>query len=443
MRSPLLRLAAIALLALHLPASGADIGVPTGPDPWVEEHLEELLDLYRQLHSHPELSFQEVETSRRIAAEIRKAGAEVTTGVGKFGVVGVLRNGPGPTVLVRTDLDALPITEATGLPDASRVTATDDDGKTVGVMHACGHDVHMTSLVGTARWLADHKDRWNGTVLLIGQPAEEKIGGAKAMLADGLYTRFPRPDSALALHVAHDLPTGTVGYRAGPAMAGSDSVDILVRGRGGHGALPQATVDPIVLAAALVLDLQTIVSREVNPIDPAVVTVGSIHGGTKHNIIPAEVHLQLTIRAFRPEVRDQLIEGLKRRASALALAHRAPAPTVTIGDGTPPTVNTPGLVAKVVPALVKELGETNVQEVEPTMGAEDFGLFGQGGVPTFMFRLGTIPPERIAEAKAKGEPLPSLHSPLYHPDPAPSLRTGVRAMTAAIVALLPPDSRGR
>ncbi|HEX8202516.1 MAG TPA: amidohydrolase [Isosphaeraceae bacterium] len=440
MHSRLLRFAAIALLALSPPAGAAGPTPTEGADPWVEGHLEELLGLYRHLHTHPELSFREVETSRRIAEELRKAGAEVTTGVGKLGVVGVLRNGPGPTVLVRTDLDALPVTEATGLPYASRATATDDDGNPVGVMHACGHDVHMTSLVGTARWLADHKGRWGGTVVLIGQPAEEKIGGAKAMLADGLYTRFPRPDFALALHVAHDLETGKVGYRSGPAMAGSDSVDIVVRGRGGHGAMPHATVDPIVLAATLVLDLQTIVSREVSPIDPAVLTVGSIHGGTKHNIIPAEVRLQLTLRAFRPEIRDQLIDGLKRRAVGLARAHRAPDPTVTVGDGTPPTVNTPSLVQMVVPALVKALGEPNVEEVEPTMGAEDFGLFGQGGVPTFMFRLGTIPPDRLEAAESQGESLPSLHSPQYQPDPAPSLRTGIRAMTAAVVALLPPKS---
>jgi hippurate hydrolase len=224
MHRPLLRLAAIALLAMSLPASGAEADhEPAGADPWLEAHLEELLGLYRHLHGHPELSFQEVETARRIAAELEVAGAEVTTGVGRLGVVGVLRNGRGPTVLVRTDLDALPVTEATGLPYASRATAEDDEGNTVGVMHACGHDLHMTSLVGTARWLADHKDRWNGTVLLIGQPAEEKIGGAKEMLADGLYTRFPKPDQALALHVAHDLEAGKVGYRSGPAMAGSDS----------------------------------------------------------------------------------------------------------------------------------------------------------------------------------------------------------------------------
>ena len=410
------------------------------PGAWFDKHEGEFLDLYRHLHTHPELSYKEVATAARIAEELKKAGAEVTTGVGKLGVVGVLRNGRGPTVLVRSDLDALPVTEATGLPFASKATAPDDAGNPTGVMHACGHDVHMTNLVATARWLSENKGRWSGTVLFIGQPAEEKIGGAKEMLADGLYSRFPKPDYAVALHVTHDLEAGKVAYTSGPAMASSTSVDILVKGKGGHGAMPHNTVDPIALAALLVLDLQTIVSREVNPIHPAVVTVGSIHGGTKHNIIPNDVRLQLTLRAFRPEVGDQLVEGIRRRAKGLAEAHKAPSPVVTLGESTPPTVNTPALVAKVLPMLARELGTSNIVEVEPTMGAEDFGLFGQGGVPTFMFRLGTIPADRMASARAKGETLPSLHSALYYPDAPPSLRTGVRAMTAAVVGLLPPAS---
>jgi hippurate hydrolase len=317
------------------------------------------------------------------------------------------------------------------------VTTTDDEGKTVGVMHACGHDVHMTCLVGTARWLAEHKDRWKGTVLLVGQPAEEKIGGAKAMLADGLYTRFPKPDYALALHVAHDLPTGKLAYTRGPAMASSTSIDILVKGKGGHGARPNDTIDPIVLASALVLDLQTIVSREINPLDPSVVTVGSIHGGSKHNIIPSEVRLQLTIRSYKPEVRSHLIEAITRKAKGLAIAHRAPEPEVVVSDDTPPTINTPAFVDRVVPALKKAVGESNVEEVEPTMGAEDFGLFSTGGVPIFMFRLGTIPPQRFDEARSKGETLAPIHSPFYKPDAPPSIETGVKAMTAAVVDLLP------
>ncbi len=409
-------------------------------DAWFDAHREELVGLYKHLHAHPELSYHEVATAARVAEELRKAGAEVTTNVGKLGVVGVLRNGPGPTVLVRTDLDALPVTEATGLPYASKVTTPGDDGNPVGVMHACGHDVHMTSLVGTARWLADHKDRWAGTLVFVGQPAEEKIGGAKEMLADGLYTRFPKPDVALALHVWNDLETGKVGYTSGPSMASSTAVEVLVRGKGGHGAVPQNTIDPIALAALLILDLQTIVSREVNPIHPAVVTVGSIHGGTKGNIIPNDVRLQMTLRAYRQDVADQLVEGIRRRARGLAEAHRAPAMDVTIHENTPPTVNTPDLVARVVPMLAKELGAGNVVPVDPTMGAEDFGLFNQGGVPIFMFRLGTIPPDRLAAARAKGETLPSLHSALYQPDPVPSLRTGIRAMTAAVLGLMPTGS---
>jgi len=424
-----------AALALALTTSLAQ-AADDATDSWLDGQVPSLMDLYRHLHSHPELSYQEVETAKRIARELAEAGAEVTTGVGKLGVVGVLKNGNGPTVLVRADMDALPVVEATGLPFASKVTVTNDDGSKAGVMHACGHDIHMTCLVGTARWLATHKDRWSGTVLLIAQPAEERIGGAKAMLADGLYDRFPRPDAALALHVSHDIQAGHVGYIAGPAMAGSTSMDIAVRGKGGHGAMPHNTVDPVVLAAALIMDSQTVVSREVKPIDPAVVTVGSIHGGSKHNIIPDEVKLQLTLRYFRPEVREQLIEGVTRRANALATAHKAPAPKVEIGDDTPPTINTPALVEKVVPALRSTLGDAAVIPVEATMGAEDFGLFGQGGVPTFMFRLGTIPADRMAAFKA-GTPLPSLHSALYHPEADPSIRTGVRSMAAAVVALLP------
>ena len=414
-------------------AAGAGLGAN---DPWFQANQAELLALYTQLHTHPELSFHEIKTAERVAAELRKVGAEVTTGVGKLGVVGLLKNGPGATVLIRADLDALPVVEATGVPYASKVTTLDAAGKSVGVMHACGHDVHMTCLVGTARWLAAHRDRWSGTALLIGQPAEEAIGGAKAMLDDGLYTRFPKPDFAIALHVTSDEPTGTVTYTTGPALAGSTALDVVIRGKGGHGASPHLTVDPIVLAALAIVDFQSIVGREVNPIHPAVLTVGSIHGGSKHNIIGDEVKLQLTLRAYRDDVRDLLIDGVKRRVSGLAAAHRAPEPSVKVVESTPPTINTPSLVARVVPTLVESLGRSNVKEVEPVMGAEDFGLYAQGGVPTFMFRLGSISRQRIDDAREKGEPLPSLHSALYYPDPVPSIETGVRAMTAAAIELL-------
>ncbi|MDX2039110.1 MAG: amidohydrolase [Isosphaeraceae bacterium] len=429
-----LRIAGVAALWVAGAFSGACLGAS---DDWFAREGDRLLALYTHLHSHPELSLHEVETSARIARELRDAGARVTERVGKLGVVGVIENGKGPTVLVRADMDALPVVEETGAPFASKVTTVDDDGKTVGVMHACGHDIHMTCLVGVARRLIETRAQWSGTVVLIAQPAEEKVGGAEMMLADGLYERFPKPDYALALHVSHDLETGKLAYTSGPAMASSTSVDVVVRGKGGHGAMPHATVDPIVLASLLVLDLQSIVSREINPIHPAVVTVGSIHGGSKHNIIGSEVHLQLTLRAYREDVRKSLIEGIERRAKALATGHRAPDPTVTVSDGTPATINDPALVAKVLPFLEKAVGKENVRTVDPTMGAEDFGLFCRGGVPIFMFRLGTIPPERVAKAKAEGSPLPSLHSPIYLPDARPSIRTGVEAMTSAVIGLLP------
>ena len=430
----LLAVATVAGLFILLPANRTS----AADDAWMKANLGTLVGLYKDLHQHPELSFHEVETARRIADELRKAGAEVTTGVGKLGIVGVLKNGAGPTVLVRSDLDALPVLEQTGLDYASTRTTTDDDGKTVPTMHACGHDVHMTCLVGVARWLSSHRERWAGTVLLIGQPAEEKIGGAQLMLADGLYERFPKPDAALALHVTHDQPTGTVAYTSGPALAGSTSVDIVVKGKGGHGAAPHLTVDPIVLAALIIVDLQTITSRDIDPVEPCVLTVGSIHGGTKHNIIPDEVRLQLTLRAYKEEVRRLLLDGIERRINGLARAHNAPKPVFTVLESTPPTVNTPSLVERVLPSLKAELGADHVKPVPPVMGAEDFGLFGKGGVPTFMFRLGTMPAARLALAQGDGKPLPGLHSSGYYPEPSGSIATGVRAMSAAVVGLLPP-----
>jgi hippurate hydrolase len=405
---------------------------------WFAPHQSELVALYTHLHTHPELSFQEHETSKRIAAELKKAGADVTTGVGKLGVVGIIKNGAGPVVLVRTDMDALPVVEETGISYASKVKTRDKLGREVGVMHACGHDVHMACFIGTALWLAEHKDRWSGTVVMVAQPAEEAVDGARGMLDDGLYSRFPKPDFALALHCRADESVGTVQFCSGPALASSTSVTLTIRGKGGHGAWPHRTVDPIVLASLIVLDLQTIVSREVEPSEPAVVTVGSFHGGTKHNIIPDEVKLQLTLRSFSEAVRQQLIAGIKRRVTALAQAHQAPEPTVEIEESTPPTINTPSLVERVVPAFVDVLGPSNVKPAKPVMGAEDFGLFSEGNVPIFMFWLGTLSRERIEAAKSKDGALPALHSSKYYPEPAPSIATGVRAMTAAIARLLPP-----
>ncbi len=438
-RRSFLVLFVVAMAAFPARGQQAASNPPVAPaaDPWIEAHRTELDALYKHLHTHPELSFQEHETARRIADELRKAGAEVTAGVGRVGVVGVLRNGPGPVVLVRTDMDALPVTEETGLPYASRQTATDKAGRTVGVMHACGHDIHMTCFVGTARWLAEHRDRWSGTVLLVAQPAEEAIGGARAMLDDGLYSRFPRPNFALALHCTADQPTGTVHYCPGPMLASSTSVLITIRGKGGHGAWPHRTVDPIVLASLVVLDLQTIVSREIAPSDPAVVTVGSIHGGTKHNIIPDEVKLQLTLRAFSESVRQQLLEGIRRRVDGLARAHRAPEPSVAVEESTPPTINSPELVERVASAFRETLGSEKTIRTSPVMGAEDFGLFGEANIPICMFWIGTIDPTRIEAARVRNEALPALHSSKYYPDPGPSIETGIRAMTSAVVKLLP------
>ena len=398
-----------------------------GDDPgrWFDEHEIELVDLYRHLHAHPELSYKEAATSAKIADELKKAGAEVTTGVGGFGVVGLLKNGQGPTVLVRSDLDALPVLEATGLPFASKATAPDEAGNPVGVMHACGHDIHMTNLVATARWLAEHKGQWSGTVIFIGQPAEEKIGGAKKMLADGLYQRFPKPDFALALHVAHDLEAGKVAYTSGPAMAGSTSVDVLVKGKGGHGAAPHSTVDPIVLAASLVLDLQTIVSREVNPIYPAVVTVGSIHGGTKHNIIPDDCQAPID-PARLPRRRPRAARGeADQSAARRAWPSRTRRPRAgrrrDPRDGPRRRSTTPALVANAsCPMLTKSLGDgQRPADVEPVMGAEDFGrYFGQGGVPIVHVppRLGPRRPPRRRRTR-RGEKLPSLHSAqIFRPD---------------------------
>ena len=351
-----------------------------GLDEPITEELESLLRTYKHLHSHPELSYQEKETSRYLARELRTLGFEVTENVGDYGVFGrtsyglvaVMENGAGPTVMVRTDLDGLPVEERTGVPYASRVRV-DNAGVDVGVMHACGHDVHMTSFLGTAKMLTRFKDQWAGTLMMIGQQAEERGAGARAMLKDRLYERFPLPDYALALHVSASLEAGKIAYRPGYALANVDSVDILVRGAGGHGAYPQMTKDPVVLAAQMILALQTIVSREVHPNDPAVVTVGSIHGGTKHNIIPDEVRLQLTVRSYKPEVREKIHAAIRRIAHGVAAAagippDRAPIVEIPEEEFTPSTYNDPNLTGRVARALKMALGSENVFETDPVMG---------------------------------------------------------------------------
>ncbi|RCS54849.1 amidohydrolase [Bremerella cremea] len=410
---------------------------------WVTDSSASFIDIYRWFHANPELSFHEKETANRLAQLLKDAGYEVTTGIGGHGLVAILRNGAGPTVMFRTDLDALPVTEATELVYASQKKVTLEDGTPTGVMHACGHDIHMTNVVGTAQFMASHKDLWHGTLMIIGQPAEEKGEGAKAMLADKLFERFPQPDFALALHVDPTLPTGTIGYRAGYAMANVDSVDIVVKGKGGHGAYPHMTVDPIVQAAQLVMDLQTIVSREIAPSEPSVVTVGAIHGGTKHNVIGDSCHLQLTVRSYGEEVRQKLLDAIKRKANATAESFRAEMPDITVKEGTPSLFNDKSLTNSTVEILNEVLGDENVVPVDPSMGGEDFSRYGLAGVPIFMFRLGSVDAKRLARFEQLGQQPPSLHSPLYYPDAEDCLTTGVTASAAALLNLFETNSDNR
>jgi amidohydrolase len=361
----------------------------------LESLCPELERLYIDLHQTPELSLHEVKTAAKMAERLRALGYEVTEKVGGIGVVAILKNGTGPTVLVRADMDALPVEEKTGLSYASEVTSQDDSGTTVPVMHACGHDVHMTSLIGAATLLARAKSRWRGTLFLIAQPAEERLIGAAAMLKDGLFTRFPKPDFAIALDDNATIPAGKLGWVSGYAAANVVMVDVTIFGRGGHGAYPHMTVDPIVIACRAVVALQTLVARENNPLDPAVVTVGSIHGGTKHNIIPDEVRLQLTVRSYKDEVRKRLIEGIERIARAeAAAAGAAKAPSVSVSESSPAMYNDPALTHRIALVFEHAFGKENVVEGQPTMGSEDFCEYGRAGVPAFMYRLGAVEPAK-------------------------------------------------
>lgn len=395
-----------------------------------------LTELYRAFHAHPELSFFEEKSAARVAAELAAVGVEVTTGVGGHGVVGVLRNGTGPVVMLRSDLDALPVTEDTPLEFKSTRQTTQPDGRTVGVMHACGHDVHMTNLVGTARELAARRDEWSGTLLFVGQPAEERGAGARAMLEDGLFERFPKPDYALAVHVKSDLAAGSIAFAGGFMLANVDSVDITVRGRGGHGAAPHTTIDPVVQAARLVLDLQTLVSREVKPTDAAVVTVGSLQCGAKHNVISDACHLKLTVRSYRDEVRKALLAGIARKAKAVAASDEGPEPLVEISEGTPALRNDEALAERLRPVLSAALGEAHVRFDEPVMGGEDFSRYGREGVPILMIRLGSIDEKRLRRYAREGVGPPSLHSSRYYPDIEATLATGVRTLSSAALELL-------
>ena len=408
----------------------------------VKQELPSLVTLYKELHAAPELSLHETETAARIAKELREAGLEVTENVGGHGVVGVLKNGDGPVILVRTDLDALPVKEQTDLPYASTKTVKDDLGREVNVMHACGHDMHMTGFIGTARALAKLKDQWQGTVVMIGQPAEERVLGARFMLHAGLFSKFPKPDKAVALHCSSDMAHGTIGIVEGFALANVDSVEIVVKGVGGHGSMPHLCKDPIVLSSQIVLALQTIVSREVRPGDPAVITVGSIHGGTKSNIISDEVRLQLTLRSYKKETRQHLIDSIKRIVKAQAESASMPAdkmPEVLVSeDSATALYNQPELCQEARKLIGAAIGPDNVIAREPVMGAEDFSEYGmtKDKVPLCMFWLGTQSPEVVAAAKAKGTNLPSLHSPYFKPVPEPSIVTGVTAMTSTVIGML-------
>lgn len=402
----------------------------------------DLVALYKDLHAHPELGFQETRSAGILAAEARAAGWQVTEKVGGTGVVAVLKNGPGPTVLVRADMDALPVKEITGLPYASQATGHYAGGPETPVMHACGHDIHMTVWAGVVRALAEKKAGWRGTVIMVAQPAEEIIQGARAMLADGLYARFGRPDYALALHDGTG-PAGTVQVNLAANASAADTVDIEVKGVGGHGAYPADTKDPVVLASRIVLALQTLVSRENDPFRPAVVTVGSIHGGTKHNIIGESVHLQLTVRSFDAGVQTRLIEGIRRIARGEAIAAGLPEtlyPEVKVDpNGTQPTINTTALATRIKALFQKTLGPDKVLEGNPSMASEDYNQFGLADprIQTVMYSLGAVNADVWAKAQQDGTKLPGPHNPRWAPDPAPTIATGVATMTDAVMMLLP------
>ena len=401
----------------------------------------DLLSLYKDLHANPELSYQEFETSEKLANLLESIGYEVTRNVGGNGVVALLKNGNGKNIMFRADMDGLPVEEKTGARYASQKKVTNLDGEEVFTMHACGHDVHMTVLIGVAEYLFENKSEWQGNLILVLEPAEEVSGGARNMIKDGLFKRFPRPDYNLAFHVNAGMPTGKVGFLPGWAMANVDSVDITVKGIGGHGAYPHTTKDPIVIAANIVTQLQTIVSRQIAPTDPAVVTVGSIHGGTKHNVIPNEVKLQLTLRSYTDEVRNETISSIKKIVKGSAISaglSEENYPVIEIKDEyTPAVFNNPSLVEKIQKSFVKSLGEKNVIKVSPVMGGEDFGMFGRVEpiIPTALFWLGAVNKKVYEKAQKEDLILPSLHSDLFLPDAEPAIATGVKAMTSAILDL--------
>jgi amidohydrolase len=424
---------------------------PPSVEKIAENELPSLLAIYKDIHSHPELSAHEEHTSTLIAKQLRAAGCAVTEHFGiydkpelkGYGVIGIMKNGDGPTVLVRTDMDALPVEEETGLPYASKVTTRNDEGKDVHVMHACGHDAHIAAFIGTARALAKLKDQWHGTIMFVAQPAEETGNGARALLKAGLYTQFGKPNFALGFHDKADLETGHIGVTEGYTSANVDSVDVTVRGVGGHGGYPHKTKDPIVLAAEIINAWQTIVSRENNPLDPVVITVGSIHGGTKHNIIPDEVKMQITVRTYKPKVRERVLADIDRIAKGCAAAAGIPpdlAPIVSVSKDpvAPATYNNPELTKRLVAVWKKSLGDENVEIVDPTMGGEDFSEYSlpDHSIPAVDFHFGAVDPAKIAEFKQAGKELPTLHSSKFAPVPEPTIRVGIIGMTSAVLELM-------
>src|SRR5436309_4783620 len=413
--------------------------------------LPSLLSMYKDIHAHPELSTREEKTAALMAKELRAVGCEVTENFGKydnpnlkcFGVIGMMKNGTGPTVLVRTDMDALPVEEDTGLPYASKVVAKNDEGKDVHVMHACGHDAHIAIFIGTARALAKLKNQWHGTIVFVGQPAEELGTGARALLKDGLYEKFGKPNFALGFHDKADLVTGRIGVTGGYTTANVDTVDVNVRGVGGHGAYPHKTKDPIVLTAEIINDWQTIISRENNPLDPIVVTVGSIHGGTKSNIIPDEVKMQLTVRTYKPETRERVLAAIDRIAKGCATAagvppERAPIVRVSKDQFCPATYNNPELTRRLVAVWKSSLGDENVKIVDAVMGGEDFSEYSlpDHSIPAVDFHIGAVEPAKISEYKQEGKELPTLHSSKFAPVPEPTIRVGIIGMTSAVLELM-------
>lgn len=428
-------------LALAI-AGNAGVALANPVDNQIAAGLPALMSLYRDLHAHPELSLQEKATAAKLAALVKPLGFTVTQGVGGHGVVAVMKNGPGPVLLIRADMDGLPVEEKTGLPFASKVRATTRDGVTSAVMHACGHDTHMAAWVGTARALAAMKGQWSGTLVMILQPAEEIGLGATAMLGDGLFTRFPKPDYAIAFHDAANIEAGRIGYTPGYALANVDSVDLVVRGVGGHGAYPHTVRDPIVLASRIVTTLQTLVSREQDPQDPAVVTVGSFTAGTKHNIVPDEARLLITVRSYSDTTRQRLLDGILRIARGEAMAAGVPEdrmPVMTVDKGyTPATFNTPEFSEAMAALFRRHFGEAAVMKTPASMGGEDFGQYyrADNSIRSFIFWVGGVPAHKMAEAKAGRSMLPSLHSPYWAPDAEAVVSTGARALTAAALDIL-------